>query len=186
MISLRRCIVHFASSKNMKNLLILLLVVFASISCQETPETKFKKDGVSFIVPKGWEITDEENFYDEGYYLAIEKDGLSSSGLITVTWVNGEFELNEWIEEHKVEIKNSNFGENSDVVFGDTYESKFNSFNALSMSYTFTSFGLKHDGIIHVFHEKEKTFSLLIQEATEDKSKNKGGFEFIEKSFRIK
>ncbi|MBL4746842.1 MAG: hypothetical protein JKY08_10795 [Flavobacteriaceae bacterium] len=169
----------------MKNLLILLLIIFACNSCQETQEDKFEKDGVSLTSPNGWKITDKENLSNQGYYLCIEKDGLNSSGLITLIWVNGEFELNEWINIHKEEMKNNIIYKNSNLVFGDIHENKFNNLNTSSLKFTFSLFGVKHQGVIHAFYKKEKTFYLLIQEAIEDQYKNRRGLELIEQSFKI-
>ena len=45
--------------------------------------------------------------------------------------------------------------------------------------------GLDHEGNIHFFYKGDKTFAILIQEATEDNMTNKPGFDLIEKSFRV-
>jgi hypothetical protein len=171
--------------KQMKNFLILILILFSFNSCQETPQTKFEMDGVSLISPKGWKITDEENLDDQGYYLSIEKDGLNSSGLVTLSWINTKLDLNEWINGHRDEMKNNVIYKNSNLIFGDEVNNTFNNINTTSLDFTMSVFGVKHQGIIHFFYEKEKTFSLLMQEAIEDKVKNKSGFELIEKSLKI-
>ena len=71
------------------------------------------------------------------------------------------------------------------MTFGDEIKNKFNNLNTTSLEFTASLLGLKHKGIIHFFYEKEKTFSLLMQEAIEDKAKNKTGFELIERSLKI-
>ena len=169
----------------MKNLLVLIFIIFACYSCQETTHTKFEIDGVSLVSPKGWKITDEENLDDQGYYLSIEKEGLNSSGLITLSWINSELDLNDWINIHKDEMKNNIVYENANLIFGEESKNKFNDLNTTSIKFTVSLLGLKHEGIIHFFHEKEKNFSIFMQEAIEDKVKNKDGFEFIEKSFKV-
>jgi hypothetical protein len=45
---------------------------------------------------------------------------------------------------------------------------------------------VKHRGVINVFLENEKTYSIIKQEALEDISENKEGFDLIESSFNIK
>jgi len=142
-------------------------------------------DGVSLISPKGWKITDQESLDSKGYYLAIEKDGFNSSGLVTLSWVNSEFELNEWINIHKDEMKNNIIYKNANLTFGNTNKDTFNGFNTTSLKYTLRLFNQEHLGIIHFFYKKEKTFSILIQEAVEDRAKNKNGLELIEQSFKI-
>ena len=169
----------------MKNFLISILILFTCSSCQETPQAKFEKDGISLTSPKGWKITDEGNIEDQGYFLSIEKDGLNSSGLITLSWVIGEFDLNEWIEIYKDELKNNLVYRNSNLSFSNEKQDKFNGITTTSLEYSVSLFGLKHEGIIHFFYENNKTFALLKQEAIEDKIKNKNGFELIERSFKI-
>ena len=44
----------------MKKLLLLLFI----FSCVETPELIFEKDGVSITTPRGWELTEQENYDD--------------------------------------------------------------------------------------------------------------------------
>ncbi|QWX85408.1 hypothetical protein H0I23_07135 [Cellulophaga sp. HaHaR_3_176] len=169
----------------MKNALILLLVLFAFSSCQNTPEEKFENEGVSFISPEGWEIADEENLDDIGYYLSIEKDGMNSSGLIAITWLNKEIEVIDWMNIHKDEMNNNILYKNSDLIFEKELEGNFNDFNTTYLKYTLKLLGVKHEGAIHFFKAKGKTFSILIQEAIEDKASNKSGFELVEKSFKI-
>ena len=135
--------------------------------------------------PQGWKISDEENLDDQGYYLSIEKDGLESSGLFSLTWVYGEFELNDWIRVHKEEMKNNIIYRNSNLAFGGLHESKFNNLNTSSLEYTVSLLGVKHEGTFHFFHAQEKTFTVVIQEAIEDRADNRAGFEMIEQSFKV-
>lgn len=169
----------------MKNYFIPILILFSYNSCQETPQAEFEKDGISLTSPKGWKITDEENLDDQGYYLSIEKDGPNSSGLITLSWVNGEIDLDKWKSIYKNELKSNIIYRNSNLRFAKENQDKFNDINTTSVVFTVSIFGLKHEGIIHFFYESDKTFALLKQEAFEDKIKNKNGFEFIEHSFKI-
>lgn len=169
----------------MKMILSLTLMLFALTSCNEPIETKFEHDGVSLISPTDWKITDEENFDNEGYYLAIEKEGLNSSGLLTITWLNNEVELNDWRSLIIGELKKSTPFENSDLAFGSSYESKYNGIKSISTDFSVTILNLKHSGVIHVFNKANKTFGVVKQEADEDNSENKKGFELIEKSLII-
>lgn len=169
----------------MKNFLILLSILITCNACQETPEAKFERDGVTLTSPKGWEITDEENLDGEGYYLSIEKDGLNSSGFISVSWINGELDMEQWISIYRDELQNNIIYKNSNFVFGTRSESTYNGINTTSLNYTVSVIGVDHRGVMHFFYEKEKTFALLTQEAIEDIAKNKKGFQLIEESFSI-
>jgi len=63
----------------MPDSIILLFIFFVCNSCQETPEAKFEKDGITLISPKGWKITDEENLDDQGYHLSVSVRGIDLS-----------------------------------------------------------------------------------------------------------
>ena len=169
----------------MKKYLILLLLFFACDSCLESPEAKFEKDGVTFISPRGLKITDEENIDNEGYLISIEKDGFDSSSLIIISWINGELDLDNWININVDEMKNNIIYKNSNLVFRELQKDKYNYLDTNSMKYTSDLLGVKHEGIIHFFYKKGKTFSISIEEAIEDKAKNKKGLKLIEQSFKI-
>ena len=100
-----------------KYLLISFLTITILTGCQESPETKFEKNGISFTCPTGWKITEEENLDNQGYYLSIEKDGFNSSGLLTVSWVNDSLDLNEWLEALMDGLKNDIIYKNSNLKF---------------------------------------------------------------------
>lgn len=170
----------------MKKLIYSILILLVFVSCKDTPQTMFKKDGVFLTCPKGWKITDKDSLDGQGYYLSIEKAGLNSSGLITITWINNELDQNEWINSYKDGLRNNLIYKNSNLTFGDIIENQFNNINSTSVNFKVSILGVKHDGVIHVFSEKNKTFSILKQEAIEDKIKNIRGFELIEHSLKIK
>ncbi|MBC7773921.1 MAG: hypothetical protein H7246_00675 [Phycisphaerae bacterium] len=167
----------------MKHLLISFLTISILTGCQESPETKFEKNGISFTSPTGWKITDDENLDNQGYYLSIEKDGLNSSGLLIITWINDSLDLNEWLEKFIDKLENNIIYKNSNLTFETPASSEFNTIRSLSVSFDFNISGVKHEGIIHVFYGKDKTIAILKQEAIEDKKKNISGFDTIEQSF---
>ena len=167
----------------MKYILISFLTITILMGCQESPETKFKKNGISFTCPTGWKITEEENLDNQGYYLSIEKDGINSSGLLTMSWVNDSLNLDELLEIFMDELKNNIIYNHSNLTFETPANNVFNTNKSLSVNFDVSIIGLKHEGIIHVFFGKDKTIAILKQEAIEDKKKNIGGFDIIEQSF---
>ena len=170
----------------MKKPLLLIASLFLFItSCSESKPAKFERDGVSITSPTGWGITDEENIDDLGYYLSVEKDGFDSSGIITITWVNGEMDLNEWVYIYKEELENNIIYKNSNLNFKSVSEDSFNDINSTSLKFTASILGLDHEGNIHFFYKGDKTFAILIQQAIEDNTENKSGFDLIEKSFSV-
>ena len=165
----------------MKNYLIILFCSFISFL---NAQKKFNKEGVSFNIPKDWSITEEEDWDGEGYYLSVEKDGLDSSGMVTMTWINGEIDLDEWLEETKTDFK-TNLGKNSKLKFDKEVSTTYNNIESKSVSYTFSLIGFKHRGNIILFYKNGKSFLMIKQEANEDIKKNKKGFVIIEESFLL-
>ena len=165
----------------MRKLLLLLLFIF---SCVETPELIFEKDGVSITTPRGWEITEQENYDDLGYYLAIEKDGFfSSSGIMLVMWFENRLDRTELLSNYVDELSNQWMF--SDISSSNITSTNFNKINTLSLEYIGTVFGIDHEGISHSFYHKGKTFFIAKQGAIEDRIENEIGFELIEKSFKV-
>jgi hypothetical protein len=165
--------------------IIYFFLLSLFLSCSEKPATPFIKDGVSFMCPAGWEITDEEKIDESGYYLSAEKAGLSESGLLSVTWMNDTLQLEEWIGICKDELKNNVVYKNSNLVFAPTTKSQFGVYPSITAHFSFKLLGLAHDGQIQVFYAPHKTFAIIRQEALEDKDKNKAGFEVLEKTFKV-
>ena len=159
-------------------LLAVCLTLFAS--CKPTPAVPYEHSGIAFTCPEGWEITDE-NHEDNMHYIFLEKTGYNASGLITVTWIDGELEWEEYMDinmetfEEKKQLKELDFSESADTVF--------NGYVALTSNYTFTIENMPHTGKILILGDDFKTISIVLQEADEDNKKNKDGFSAFMESF---
>lgn len=172
----------------MKNLLFILIPIFLLFSCSspKSPEAKFEKSGVSFTCPDGWKITEEDSLDGDGYYLACEKDGVISSGLFTLTWVNDTVALEEMMEVYQDELKNNVIFKNTNIEFSPSTEGEFNNYQTLQSTYNLTLLGDKTEGTMHCFYGNGKTIGLVKQQSLEDDSKNKEGFKIIENTFLSK
>jgi hypothetical protein len=85
-----------------KNLFIIILLF--SIGCVNQNKNKdFSKDAISLRLPLNWNITEQDDLDGDGYYLAIEKKGIDTSGLLTITWINGVLDSHEYLEIIKEE-----------------------------------------------------------------------------------
>ena len=167
-----------------KNLFLLLLVATLLTSCSSpSHETKFSREGISFTCPEGWKITDAEDINGQGYNLSCEKDGWDASGLVTIVWVNGTLELDEFLNIHKKEFENNTILKYSNMHFENAVDTMFNSIDARAMPYTLSLAGVKHQGIIFCFYGNAKTIGVVKQGTLEDKTANKAGFTAIENSF---
>jgi hypothetical protein len=170
----------------MRYLLIGLVLSCFLVSCNEGPASKFEKDGIRITCPGGWHISEQEKVDNDGYYLAIEKKGLTSSGLIAITWIREQdLDLKYWLEESKAELKNDPTFNKSDLRFGKIVPDQFNHIKALSLSYQVSVLGVEHKGIMYAFRSKGKSVHILKQEAVEDTNSNEEGFEIIEHSFTM-
>lgn len=172
----------------MKNALLILIPISLLFSCSSPPskEVKFDKSGVAFTCPDGWKITEEDSLDGDGYYLACEKDGLVSSGLFTLTWVNDTVALEEMMEVYQDELKNNVIFKNTNISFSAASDGKFNTYPAIISTYELTLLGDKTEGTMYCFYGNGKTIGLVKQQSLEDDSKNKKGFEIIENSFNTK
>jgi len=172
----------------MKNKIILIVFLSVLITCKKSTEknttTKIEKNGFSITCPADWEISDDEKFDEGGYYLSIEKNGFDSSGLFTLSVIEDSLDLDYSIQFNIEELQSNLVYRNS--TFEEITNNKFNSINTRSSSFKFGLVGIKHEGIIHAFYGKNKTYIVLKQEALEDKNDNLNGFNLIESSFLIK
>lgn len=169
----------------MKSSLLFLSLLFFVTSCKPSPETKFTKEGVSFTCPMGWKITEEQSFYGLGHYLSIEKDGWTSSGVFSLTWLNGESDLDSYLVDLKSELKDNIIFRRSDMSFGEHYESNYNDLSSLAVDYSVTILGVAHKGNIHTLNIAGRNVTIITQGAIEDAEINLKGFEILESSFKV-
>ena len=169
----------------MKQALAVLFIFAIFTSCQQSPETKFSKDGISMTCPAGWKITDEGPIEDQGYSISIEKDGLNSSGLLAVSWLNDSLDLNAYMEIYLEEMKGNAVYKTSNITFEPFSDSQYNKNNSLSVKYKLSLLSVAHTGVIHIFYGNNKTVAILRQEAVEDLGENKDGFELLERTFTV-
>ena len=168
---------------DMKCLFYLCLVLSVISACKESPEFQFEKDGVSFTCPAGWSIGEEEDFEGMGHYLAIEKNGLDPSGIVTISWINDSLDLTEWYETFIEGMAEEPVYANSNIKFPPGKPGKFNNIHTMTGSFQGEILGLKHEGSIHVFYAGDKTFAIMKQGAIPDREDNAPGFKTIESSF---
>lgn len=164
--------------------LIFFVLLSVLVSCHRSPESKFERDGISVICPAGWKMKPEE-IDKSGFHLVMEKEGIDASGLIAITWVSGEVELNEWMSIYKNELQDNIVYKNSNLSFGNPVESKFAGIKTTAVTYTLSLLGHEFEGSIYFFHARRKSFAILKQQASKDKIKNDNEFQLIERSFKI-
>jgi len=168
----------------MKAYLLILFVSFSLLSCKEEQSHPFSQDGVSFMCPGDWKITEEENFDDLGYYVSVEKNGFDASGLVIFVWIKDRLDLDDHLLENQVALQEDIIYQNTNLTFSPTKADTFNGIPSRSSQYTFNMMTVKHQGTMHAFHSAERTYYMLQQGALEDLKENNIGFTTLETSFR--
>ncbi len=166
----------------MKYLFILLTCLYLTACKSETPPTEFSRNGVSFTVPAGWSISEEED-YGTGYYVSIEKEGFSESGIFMVTWIEGDMSAEEFLELNRESLLEQEVYNN--LSFSPIDITKFGNYDAKHLFFTTDVMKIEHRGDMYSFSRCGKTVYVLKQEALEDSKTNMKGFEEFEKSFRV-
>jgi hypothetical protein len=164
----------------MKKVVLILFVI--CFSCTEQKSIHVDIYGISFNCPSGWKITEKED-YGAAKYICIEKKGITSSGLVTMSFIEGDIELYEYLQF----MQESFLGQEvfKDLVFQQAKESYYGKYKGIVSSYTAKIMFIKHKGEIYIFHENGITMALIKQEAIEDHEENLQGFETIKKSLSL-
>ena len=169
---------------------LLLAFFFIACSSAPSPDQQFAKKGVSFTSPAGWKISEEEEYEESeesysGYYLSVEKEGFDDSGIVIISWIDVEIDLDDWQAICTEEISSNIIYRNTNLKFGPTKAGEINGIPTQSVQASFSLLGLDHEATMHFFHANGKTFDVMIQQATEDDEKNKEGFATLLESFKV-
>lgn len=150
----------------------------------ETSKTKFENNVLAFNYPKDWTITDSETIEKGIHYLAIEKEGLNSSGIMTIISFEDLIDLDDSIMMNIEELQNNSLIQN--LNFDTIKDSQFNTITSRALHFDFSTIGIKQEGMIYAFSNTSNSVVILKQEALEDIKENSDGFNTIENSFKIK
>ena len=164
---------------------IIITILFISCSLPiSSPEKNFSSNGVSFKIPKGWEITEKEDNAPSDFYISIEKKRVFNSGVITFTWVEDSVNLEDWLQLYKTELdKNFVIAGMAHPVFDEYKHLTFNNIKAVSCEYSEDSEDLPLTGKIICFHGKNRSYGIIFQGMDKDKETNRKGYYAFEKSF---
>ena len=163
----------------------LLFVVILHGACSPSQEYSFQCDGVQLTCPLGWAITDNEDNGVGGYYVSVEKDGWDSSGLMSISWINENVDLDSWFIACREDFVSEYqmLGSDFDRDMSRAHPVQFGRYSGLISEFTSSFFGVDHEGTLFCFQAGGKAFFILRQEALEDHYENTNGFRIIESSF---
>ncbi|WP_353777688.1 hypothetical protein [Winogradskyella sp. 3972H.M.0a.05] len=177
----------------MKKLLVLFITLSSLTACKQSTSSKVDaktdnsvdRNSFAFSCPADWKVTDDEGSIADGYhYLAVEKKGFDSSGLVTISSFNDIVELDDIININIEELFSNSLFDNFNA--NPITDSSFNTMTSRSSTFNFSALGVKHEGTIYAFSSEDKTYAIILQGAVEDKASNQEGFEKIENSFSTK
>ena len=164
---------------NFKIFIVLVFILIGINSCTEKKNTHVDIYGISFDCPAGWKVKETQD-YGAVKYVCI--NGATSNALLTMSFSDSDFELEEYLEIFKESFMENGF---KNMVFKQTVEGDYGKYKGIVSSYTFNVIDIEHEGQIYVFKENGIIMCLLKQEATEDHKKNLSGFEIIMNSLTL-
>ncbi len=153
--------------------------------CRKDPEQAVEKDFISFTKPHGWLMQDITQEDDKHKSVLLRKQGMFSSGFITITLAEEDIEPEVWILEQRDSLDRGDVFSFTDENFTMTGPAEYGIYKSESAEFTQVYFGADYIGAVHAI--KQDGYSVLILEAgsVPDREMNEAGFQIIRESFRI-
>ena len=136
--------------------------------------------GVSFYYPGTWKVETDELEKDLAYYIGCEEKGFSSSGLISVTIIQSELDINDMLERNVENLKAQRSHKN--IITEPVEATKFGGYDAVMCDFTVRIMNVDFWGKIYTFNAHGKTISIILQD---EKSTTESVFDFFVKSFKV-
>ncbi len=176
---MKRIVRHFQA------LICALLALFA-VGCRQAPDQIYDDNGIVFSYPGDWSVTDEE-MYDTGSILYVEKNGTSSSGVaIIVNFEKGSITPFEWLDGFIGSMKENPMFGDLEVAPYPYVLGAYGKYPARVITYAMSVIGFAHSGTIRLIETGDRFVAVTYQEADEDNVDNRAGFDLIESTFIIK
>ena len=163
-------------------LLFISVIAALCFSCSPVEDKTYNEQGLSFTYPGNWSVTDET--YSDYNYIAVEKIGSKSSGIVTFSWIKNDPNLSpEVFLNITAEALQEKFPANSEFqpVSAETY----GKYQVLSIPYSFSILNMPHSGTLYAMETEQWLICICVQGADKDAGTNKAGFELIESTFAI-
>lgn len=169
-----------------EKLWVILFSVWLWGGCSESKETSYSQYGISFTSPAGWIVSDSQEDEDEGgCYIVVEKEGINSSGILTIAMkgVDDSDNLASYMSSYQDFIKGQSLY--SALKFENVKEDDYGKYKGIVSKYTANIMGLPHEGRMFVFAVGDNVYCVTEQEAAEDKKKDEAGFKALKESLSI-
>lgn len=132
----------------------------------------YMRDGVSFTVSPEWTIIYDKQIAKDAYYFSMETNSKTSTGLVTVAWLDYYMDLTMTLNTHKKHIAENKSNRSGDVLFSEERESTLNGHKSMECHYKVISKDGQVYGKIVVFNIGIKTITLFYETQQDDKDVN--------------
>lgn len=144
----------------------------------------FSKDGLSFQIPQGWAITNQDTIGNEGVYVACEKKGFGETTFASFTWMYGEFDIDRNIQIQRDAILQNPLFLKWRTQITDPQKSNFAQYAALKCTYTTRLKDQEVRGDIYCFNCGNKAITVMWQGTANDLITDAEAWQQIRESFR--
>jgi len=156
------------------------------MSLAKSKELPYLRDGVSFSVAEGWNITANDSIGPNAYYFSAERSGDKATGLIIVTWANKIDDPQAAILTHQQSMKSSNMYRNPGIEFAEVNTDNLAGLKVKSCNYTTIVKDQKIEGAIYCLNSSEKTVTIFFQGGLSDHKINQKAFELFRSTFNCR
>ena len=143
----------------MKFFYLLFSILIIQVSCKESSEVQFKKNGYSFTCPEGWSISKEIGNHKAGA-IKIVKDGYIYTPYILINDWNKNIDIDTLIKFYRTEIGNNIIFKLTNVEVGKVYDAQYGEKPAKSFDFTTSVGNTQIHGKIFIFYSGDKTFAV--------------------------
>lgn len=163
----------------------LLATALLASACSREPEAEIEREFISFTKPYGWNMEEIDLQTDAHESLMVRKQGMFSSGFITIMYADEEIDGTDWILQHRNDLNQSDSFNLTEENFTLNGPGEYGDYETVSASFTQQYAGAEYMGEMHAFQDSGK--SVLIMEAGSviDGDINEPEFQIIRDSFRI-
>lgn len=171
----------------MKTLLsTLLLVSTICIATKAHAQTKYEKYGISFTVPAGWKISEEEK--GTGVFTFIcEKKG-DDGPSVSFVYIDGPTDLNDMLQSTMADYDNETMAQGMALNWQNPVSGKIGAGGYATRQVSFTADDGRsvENGTIYSFSLCGKTALVVFTDSEKGKEENAAAFDTIKNSFTCK
>ena len=140
---------------------IICVAICLCINCGMKEDTEFKRMGLSFTIPKGWYLIEEDATSDESYLVWIGDKHRISDAYFQAIWLTFEKDINTLIEITTESYKETIFALVTDIDYSDTKQIDFKGNEAVMINLSMKLLNVRHVGEIICFNWEGYSFILV-------------------------